>query len=1371
MYFNGPPHSGKTQKLVDIYINLINSKVDVSSILVICSTANRKKDFIERVKQNLFGGYSNFKVYTFHGIVYNTVKDNWPLIEALIEQYFNGKSQILPHLSGLESCEFLLKECIKEQNMKKSSDLNFEDFHGGRSLVTQLIRRYRLMTENQLDFPELLKRSEAVGQTFAIPANESLKLLKKMTYKLRILDFVSQMNAFSHLITKEKVVIEHFSNVQHLLVDDIDESSPACQNFIKLILPNLETFAMSFDENGGTRKGYLGAYPDGWKEIAQLKPADIVKLPSIVPLADLAEKLFTSIKTQKPALLNKLSLKTQVNRVEMLDELENVLDELIFTHQTDVEEIIIITPTLDSAIKTTIQDYCQKNGIKWQFLTGSNKPIDNPRVYGSIILTQLINPQWKLEPTPFDVRMMLMGVLDFPPLVAEKVAQEYEKRYKDLPFLPNILLTDIKEEFNIQYQHLLTLIENLKTKELTLYEQLVTIFADIIAPILTEDESVEDINKILDSLKDFLILIDKHNSNFCTRISERDWLLQVKNEHVADNPVVPTDLVAEALTVATPQKIVDMERTSDYQIWLDVSSNGWTRTQTAALYNAWAYSNYFDGTNYDDNVFTHNITAHVLRSLTYQCKERIIALASTLDARGTEQQGWLIKYLNNTTENTVPRQQPVLRDDQSPIIKYKGGTMVVTAVPGSGKTYVNVALIVKLIENGVDPENILVLTYMDSAAQTLIKRVKRIFPNLTVLPQISTIHGLAYKIIRDEDNLSRLNLPEDIDIADETVKPAIMSYLTQRSFTNRGFELVEITDREFNNKQRDFEMAISIAKSYKIKANDIVVSQSNKFDRDIKDFCEAYKTYTQELERRGLIDFDDQIRYAIELLETFPEVRQKYQQQYHYVIEDEAQDSTILQQKLLTMLTQGHKNYVRTGDINQAIMTTFTPVDVEGFKQFINQATTRVEMNKSQRCAKPIYDLANGLIDWSKTVPELQNAFLDVKIKPVENKNPGTTESVYANIFEDSTSEMNFAAKKFAQLKQKMPSSTFAVLVRSNDDAIAWTRFLDSCGFNCICFTDNFQQRKVFNIIHNYLKVLYKPYNNKYIKALYETMITADIIKNDTVSNEFIKNLGSPFVSFDITELPTSQLVQFYMDILYWLEYANLNPSELILKLSQELFSDPIDRSNGFILSIMAEKYRREQAEVHYNESFNQVSENSLELKQSKSFVGLPEILKFFGDMSKMKKVKGFKFFEKEESDDSRAGFVQIMTVHKAKGMEFDVVFVPHIWENRFSYCTILDNVFVKDVSKLELQLMELAGEKIEVEQFELKTKQNQIEESLRLLYVAITRAKKYLFLTSSTYANHNTEQNRAHKENPSRLMQYFLESQEKEQITTAGKP
>ena len=112
--------------------------------------------------------------------------------------------------------------------------------------------------------------------------------------------------------------------------------------------------------------------------------------------------------------------------------------------------------------------------------------------------------------------------------------------------------------------------------------------------------------------------------------------------------------------------------------------------------------------------------------------------------------------------------------------------MAISAVPGAGKTTILLALIIKLLENEIKPENIFVLTYMESAARNFRDRIKSICADLTTLPNISTIHGLALRILKDNSNYERLNLPSDFEICDDTKRYNILQQISQKIKLKKG---------------------------------------------------------------------------------------------------------------------------------------------------------------------------------------------------------------------------------------------------------------------------------------------------------------------------------------------------------------------------------------------------------------------------------------------------------------------------------------------------------------------------------------------------------------------------------------------------------
>ena len=164
MLIQGSAVSDRTDYITNAYINLLGKGVDASKILVLCLNSYKKNQFLNTLKEKLnVKHYENPKIYSFFGLVYNTITDNWPLIENNINI---GNSVISPNLTGLEISQIFFKKAIKS--------VGFNDYNSKINLIHQLFRRYSLIANNNLSDSEVLLRSEILGEQFAPDAKNAI---------------------------------------------------------------------------------------------------------------------------------------------------------------------------------------------------------------------------------------------------------------------------------------------------------------------------------------------------------------------------------------------------------------------------------------------------------------------------------------------------------------------------------------------------------------------------------------------------------------------------------------------------------------------------------------------------------------------------------------------------------------------------------------------------------------------------------------------------------------------------------------------------------------------------------------------------------------------------------------------------------------------------------------------------------------------------------------------------------------------------------------------------------------------------------------------------------------------------------------------
>lgn len=1251
----------RTKVLVEKYTELISAGVKPSEILVLVQNSTLKKQFVDKILENIkIDAIEKLNVHSFFSIVYNTLIENWCFIENAIP---SDKHFILPNLVGLEVSQFLLKDILKHVEVK--------GYNSKKSLLHQIFRRYSLIVQNHLSNEQIQERSKILKESFAEDAELIIKKLLSSTLKSRSLDYLRQTLIFNHVYKHT----DYFKNIKYLLVDDADEMTPVCFDFISYLKPQLKDWIICFDSLGSSRCGYLSADTSIECKLIHLFNEDVQTDKNIFSQGEI---IFSNILENKHERLENFTLTSLSKRAEILDFTIEKIQNL-FKKNVSARDITIITPLQDDMLRFTLEENL-KHSCNLMFLSGSEKLIDNPLVKASLGILKLM---LGIEISEMDLRVILSDYLGIP----LKYCCPIFEGYKKTGGFPPISL----EFYNEKYQKFIEVFEEVKEKNTKLSTKVFDLFYKLVD--FADETKINKFNFFIKQLRDFESVLGAK-----TVIERADEIItQIENSIIAENPSTTLEIGENDLVIATPQKIIDNKISSKYQFWLDVSHSDWVKTDTGPLYNAWVFQSDWTKDEYtveDDIFLAKQKTARILRKLLLLAQEHVWACSSLFDPSGVENLGGIEDYLageaNEDDNNAKPVFKITPRDDQKPVLDYKKGSMAISAVPGAGKTTILLALIIKLIERGVIPTNIFVLTYMDSAARNFRERIKNMCPNTTLLPNISTIHGLALKIIKENSNFERLNLSADFDICDDTQRMRIIKGITGK-FTKTEAD--------------EFDRAISVLK---LQEGDIDKPSS---DKKIEKFKTFFKEYQAQLREANLIDYDDILIMSVKLLENNPDILEYYQNICEYIIEDEAQDSSGVQQRLIGLLSGKHKNLIRCGDINQAITTTFSNADVEGFRRFIAEADTTVEMNHSQRCTQDVMTLANNLVNFGNEI--LPKAFFTSYMQGVTGKNPVSENAIFSRVFENAFAERNFVLKEIKNILTRNKNATIGILLRNNYQVASWAGFINDAGLKSITRSESLGQKGVFNTIFSILKFIQNPFDNEVLVSTYETLADLGFYKQRLQLE--IRASEKPFIEKDGDDIESTALAQFLWDMQYWLNSSTLPLEELVIRIGLFYYTSDIEKSNVYLIAILV---KRLNASGKFDLTLQRLEE-----------------------LAKKPTLSGFKFFSEDEDKDAMRGKVQIMTLHKSKGDEFEYVFLPEMAEKNLSI----------DVSKAKTKASTIFMEEVRAfnpsykSKSELELREFNSEESLRLLYVAITRAQLKLYITTSAKAkgwgNKETEQ------------------------------
>ncbi len=716
------------------------------------------------------------------------------------------------------------------------------------------------------------------------------------------------------------------------------------------------------------------------------------------------------------------------------------------------------------------------------------------------------------------------------------------------------------------------------------------------------------------------------------------------------------------------------------------------------------------------------------------------------------------------------------RPSQQNILRYNGGRLGIAAVPGAGKTHILSALAAQIIHSGAldDGQEVLIVTLVNSAVDNFETRIKRFFDNpLQSLYKyrVRTLHGLAHDIVREKP--ASVGLENQFSIIDEREaglvrREAVTAWLASHSLDEYLDPALEMSKLDWVRRSQLPNMLDSLALAFIRSAKDRLLTPERlraKLDASFAPLPLAelgwsiYADYQRALAYRGSVDFDDLIRLALTLLEHDEEFLERLRFRYPFILEDEAQDSSLSQQKILSLLSEGHSNsegnWVRVGDPNQAIFETFTTADPDLLRDFI-RTNQNADMPESGRSQPSVIDLANHLIDWvmhAHPIPEVRTALSMPYIEPVpegyEPVNPPNNPEAVRFIPTKYTPEQELEAvarsvKGFVDSLANTPDEqkpTIAVLVPRNQRGVEVIEALKQRNIEVVeLISSTSPTRAAAGSLNYLLSYLADPQSARKLSKAYEVFRRdwrEDVEKMELVKQvgELIRRVGEvenfivPSQANDwlsaISESETADVIEelqkFRVNVQRWLNAVTLPIDQLVLTLAQDVFTGAADLALAHKLALMLRKAADDHSDWRLSEL---TSELAVIAKNERRFIG------FSSDDS------GF-------DPERHRGKVVVTTMHKAKGLEWDRVYMMSVNNYDFPSNTpndqfISEKWFVRGSLNLEAEaLAQLTAleSNSEYDWYEegaatMQSRLGYVKERLRLLYVGITRAKRDLIVT-----------------------------------------
>lgn len=720
------------------------------------------------------------------------------------------------------------------------------------------------------------------------------------------------------------------------------------------------------------------------------------------------------------------------------------------------------------------------------------------------------------------------------------------------------------------------------------------------------------------------------------------------------------------------------------------------------------------------------------------------------------------------------------RPHQADVLKYTSGRMGISAVPGSGKTRTLAQLAAKLIQSKklADDQEVLIVTLVNSAVTNFKSQIDGLMNQKGNLAgfgyRVRTLHGLANDIVREKAHL--LGMGDNFTILDERDSQTIITDAVEawcKGHPQGGSEyfLPELSEDRvayllINEWQRD---AVGIATNVIKQAKDWRITPEElrrKLDTfpqklPLAEMCHAvYVNYQRSLAYRGAVDFQDLISYALTLLEGHESYLELLRKKFPYILEDEAQDSSELQQSILELLVGKKGNWVRVGDPNQAIYETFTTANPDHLVDFIKQkGVKRQELPQSGRSTASIIRLANYLIEWShdRYPVELVRVKEPLKLPKIELTAPDDPQPnpadnprqvvIYPEPLRVDTQKDEEIDAVVASLKRWLPQNgdkTVAVLVPKNERGGKFVLALKKAGLPVVELLRNTTTtRETAGALSFILDALAHPDAGKALGLAFRVWRRDDRDNEvDNVRNEhvikilnacdqledYLYPLGDDWLNSEAVKSLVSEmdnaldlLVQFKLMMHRWQEAIVLPIDQLVVTIAGELFSTAADLAIAHSLAL----HLKRQANLNPHWRINEfVTELRAIAQNKRNIANLPEE-------------------DEDYQPDNYKGVVTIATMHKAKGLEWDRVYLTSLntydFPAAFPEDTYMgESWYVRDKLNLsEEALHQLRcvkdGNVYEEGVGTGRGRVNYSAERLRLLYVGITRARRELILMWNT--------------------------------------
>jgi len=632
MLFVGPGGSGKTEKLWRCYRDLaLENQTD--SILVLLWNARDVRDWRERVDLPWTGP---LHVYTYFGWVQREIRRHWLRLRSEL-----GGQWLEPEFLTVETGQYAMLQEIKARQADFAGLVTSPErlaIQLGSCLVLAAlngIQRHEIGQRLASAMPDKEPRVFAAAQTVLDAYCARLEQAGVLDYGLAV-ELYRQLQPQAEYQASLK-------GFRHLLMDDVDEQSPAAHDFVEMMLEQVDSAALSFSTDGG-HAGFFGADPQGgWRRFAGRACIHTVRRPgqNLAASGTLFSSVLARVSRQFLGGGPRVELLHEDLRSDVLDRVGQRVVQLVESG-IPAADIAVIAPMADKVLEHTLFLHLNRAGLPLNVLTKNRRLIDEPYVRAMMTLALLAHPHWEMDWGVPDLAQSLQLLLKIDPVRAWLLSRQVQgNQLRDLEIWQRERVGFRAAQGYDLLRQWLDSYRGEREQPVDFFFQ--RVFGELLSRLPPARDDLVVCRQLIVSARKFLQSAQRFSSEDNPNTA---FIRLLSAGTVAAESLLEPATRDQAVVLATPYAYISGHHHSRFQIWMDCTSRRWFQQDVREIINPHVLKRVWSGGLWGDeeneSISRHN-GARIARALLRRCSEGLLLTAANIDSRGFEQDGGLLE--------------------------------------------------------------------------------------------------------------------------------------------------------------------------------------------------------------------------------------------------------------------------------------------------------------------------------------------------------------------------------------------------------------------------------------------------------------------------------------------------------------------------------------------------------------------------------------------------------------------------------------------------------------------------------------------------------------------------------------------------------